>query len=276
VHFNLFSKIGAVLAVLGILGYAIFFPFTTIEGEEFMQYRKDANTGAEDFTNFDVGDKVIVYDTIVRMQYGFEPTAPTATSIWVESIGKSDQSLRFVCDSNYMDDFGIGDKVVLKLEIIDKGESEAFLCEATGRLSTPFEYASIGSIIVGIGLAIFGFVKPRKQPVSDDWGTPAPPAMAPAPPAMAPAPPAMAPAPPAMAPAPPGLAPQPQNPPSMAAIPEAPPAPAAAPTSMTITVPPGVVSGQVLTVTMPNGQVVNVQVPPGCPPGSQFTISVTQ
>ena len=59
----------------------------------------------------------------------------------------------------------------------------------------------------------------------------------------------------------------------MAAIPEA---PAAAPTSMTITVPPGVVSGQVLTVTMPNGQVVNVQVPPGCPPGSQFTISVTQ
>ena len=29
-------------------------------------------------------------------------------------------------------------------------------------------------------------------------------------------------------------------------------------------------------VTMPNGQVVNVQVPPGCAPGSQFTISVTQ
>ena len=269
-HFNLFSTIGAVLAVAGILGYAIVFPFTTVEGEEFMKYEKDANTGAEDFTNFDVGDKVIVYDTIVRMQYGFEPTAPTATSIWVESIGKSDQSLRFVCDSNYMDDFGIGDKVVLKLEIINKGQSEAFLCEATGRLSTPFEYASIGSIIVGIGLAIFGFVKSRQQPASDDWGTPAPPAMAPAPPAMAPAP-------PAMASAPPGLAPQPQNPPSMAAIPEAPTAPpAAAPTSMTITVPPGVVSGQVLTVTMPNGQVVNVQVPPGCAPGSQFTISVTQ
>ena len=264
-QFSIFSKIGAVLAVLGILGYAIFFPFTTIKGDEFMKYEKDANTGAEDFTNFDVGDKVTVYDTIVRMQYGFD--AETSTSIWVESLGKTDQSLRFVCDSDYMNDFGIGDKVVLKLEIVNNGQSEGLICEAGGRLSTPFEYASIGSILVGIGLVIFGFVggvskKIRPNVVEDDWGAPAPPAMAPAPPAMAPAP--------------PGLPPQPQNPPSMAAIPEAPPAPAAAPTSMTITVPPGVVSGQVLTVTMPNGQVVNVQVPPGCPPGSQFTISVTQ
>jgi len=50
----------------------------------------------------------------------------------------------------------------------------------------------------------------------------------------------------------------------------------AAPSTMTITVPPGVVSGQVLTVTMPNGQVVNVEVPPGCSSGSQFTITVKQ
>ena len=45
---------------------------------------------------------------------------------------------------------------------------------------------------------------------------------------------------------------------------------------MTITVPPGVVAGQVLTVTMPNGQVVNVEVPPGSSSGSQFTITVKQ
>ena len=61
----------------------------------------------------------------------------------------------------------------------------------------------------------------------------------------------------------------------MAAIPQS-QSPSSAAASMTITVPPGVVSGQVLTVTMPSGQVVNVQVPPGCAPGSQFTISVTQ
>jgi hypothetical protein len=43
---------------------------------------------------------------------------------------------------------------------------------------------------------------------------------------------------------------------------------------MTITVPPGVVSGQVLTVGLPDGRTVNVQVPAGCNAGSQFTITV--
>ena len=91
--------------------------------------------------------------------------------------------------------------------------------------------------------------------------------------------------------APPVVPPQPQYPPSMASIPQ--PATssdssqmnpdvtgmsfsAAQPMSMTITVPPGVVPGQVLTVTMPNGQVVNVEVPPGSSSGSQFTITVKQ
>ena len=62
-------------------------------------------------------------------------------------------------------------------------------------------------------------------------------------------------------------------------MPTAPPVgapPANLPSTMTITVPPGVVPGQVLTVTMPSGQVVNVQVPSGSTPGSQFTITVQQ
>jgi len=261
VHFNLLSKIGAVLAVLGVIGYVIIFPsFMAKDGYDFvMQHSIDAN-GVENFSDYDDGDKAIIVDKVIRMQYSFDEEG--ATSIWVESLGKGNNDIRFICNSNYMNDFGIGDSIVLKLEIVDEGQSEGFICEASGRLSTPVEYYSVGSIIVGIGLAIFGFVKSRQQPASDDWGTPAPPAMAPAPPAMAPAP--------------PGVPPPPQNPPSMAAIPGAPPPPPAAPTSMTITVPPGVVPGQVLTVTMPNGQVVNVQVPPGCASGSQFTISVTQ
>ena len=41
-RFNLLTKIGAVLAVVGILGYAIFFPFTTVQGDEFMEYEKDS------------------------------------------------------------------------------------------------------------------------------------------------------------------------------------------------------------------------------------------
>ena len=256
-HFNLLSKIGAVLAVLGVIGYVIIFPsFMAKDGQDFAsQHSIDAN-GDENFSDYDSGDKVIIVDKVIRMQYSFDEEG--ATSIWVESIGKGNV-IRFVCDSNYMNDFGIGDNIVLKLEIVDEGGSEGFLCEASGRLSTTTEYAFVGLILLGTGMLVFGFVRARKQPsvAQDDWGVPAPPAMAPAP--VAP--------PPAMVP--PGLPPQSQTPPSIAAIP-------GAPTSMTITVPPGVVSGQVLTVTMPNGQVVNVQVPPGCAPGSQFTISVTQ
>jgi len=258
VRFSLLSKIGAVLAVVGILGYAIIFPsFMAKDGYDFvMQHSIDAN-GDENFSDYDDGDKAIIVDKVIRMQYSFDEEG--ATSIWVESIGKGNNDPRFVCDSNYMNDFGIGDSIVLKLEIVNEGQSEGFICEASGRLSTPVEYASVGSVIVGIGLVIFGFVggvsKKIRPNVVDEWG-----AAPPTPPAMAPVP---------------GVPPQPQNPPSMAAIPGAPPPPAA-PTSMTITVPPGVVPGQVLTVTMPNGQVVNVQVPPGCAPGSQFTISVTQ
>ena len=54
----------------------------------------------------------------------------------------------------------------------------------------------------------------------------------------------------------------------------APPVPSSEPTSMTITVPPGVAPGQVLTVGLPDGRSVNVQVPAGCNAGSQFTITV--
>ena len=265
---SIFARVAVVLILVGIIGYVLFgfgaIDPLSIQGYDFaMQHSIDAN-GVEMFSDYDSGDKVIIVDKVVRMQYSFDEEG--ATSIWVESIGNGNV-IRFVCDSNYMNDFGIGDSIVLKLEIVDEGASEGFLCEAGGRLSTTTEYAFIGLILFGTAIGGFGFTRARIQPsvAQDDWGVPAP-AMAPAP--VAP--------PPAMVP--PGLPPQPQNPPSMAAIPSAPPVapPPAAPSNMTITVPPGVVPGQVLTVTMPNGQVVNVQVPPGCEPGSQFTISVTQ
>ena len=263
-QFNLFTKIGAVLAILGIIGYVIIFPAVLAKnGQDFAdQLTVDAN-GIENFGDYDTGDSVIIVDTISRMQYD-----NGKTSVWLESIGKSDKDVRFIFTQNLMNDFGVGSNVVITFEVSSSGQSETVVNEEINtRPSTMYDYIFILLTVVGIGLVIFGFVrgaskKLRPNVVEDDWGAPAPPAMAPAPPAMAPAP--------------PGLPPQPQNPPSMAAIPEAPAAPPAAPTSMTITVPPGVVSGQVLTVTMPNGQVVNVQVPPGCMPGSQFTISVTQ
>ena len=100
----------------------------------------------------------------------------------------------------------------------------------------------------------------KDEELQDDWGFPV---QAPAQPPAA-APPISAP--PAQQPLNP-VAPPPSAPP-------VPPVPSNEPTSMTITVPPGVVSGQVLTVGLPDGRSVNVQVPAGCNAGSQFTITV--
>jgi len=275
VRFNLLSKIGAILAVVGILGYVLFgtgaVPALSIKGQDFVgQANTDANN-VQKFDDFDSGDKVVIVDEIVRMQHEFDKAG--STSIWVGSIGKSDKDIRFVCGPNYMNDFDVGSTVVITLEITTAGQSEEFTCDVSGRLSTTMEYVFVILTIAGFGLVIFGFVKARQQPSAplDDWGLPAsPPPMAPAPVA----PPAMAP--PAMAPP---AVPPPQPPsgnsqinPDVTGMSFS----AAQPASMTITVPPGVVPGQVLTVTMPSGQVVNVQVPPGCTSGSQFTISVTQ
>ena len=85
--------------------------------------------------------------------------------------------------------------------------------------------------------------------------------------------------PPAAAPPPPAAAPpQPQAPPSTAAVPQpqAPP-PAAAPAApmiLTVTVPDGVMAGQQIQIKAPTGQLVNVKVPEGCGPGSQFKIQI--
>ena len=145
----------------------------------------------------------------------------------------------------------------------------------------------------------FGGSGEKTEDFSDEWagmeGAAAPPMTpAQAPPAAAPpvAPPPQPQAPPAAAPpvtpppqpqAPPAAAPpvapppQPQTPPAAAPPPqpEVPPAAApAAPTVLTITVPEGVMAGQQIQIKAPTGQLVNVKVPEGCGPGSQFKIQI--
>ena len=129
----------------------------------------------------------------------------------------------------------------------------------------------------------FGGSGEKTEDFSDEWagmeGAAAPP-MTPAqsPPAAAPpvTPPPQPQAPPAAAP-PVTPPPQPQAPPAAAPPPqpEAPPAAApAAPTVLTITVPEGVMAGQQIQIKAPTGQLVNVKVPEGCGPGSQFKIQI--
>jgi uncharacterized membrane protein len=177
----------------------------------------------------------------------------------------------------------------------------------SGESDFPINPIYLVSIVLIIGLgsaAVFGLSQRSKgafggsdelvDDFSDEWagmeGT-APPAAAPpqpvAPPPAA-APPQPVASPPAAAPPqpvapPPAAAPQPQAPPSTAAIPEASPPPppqpvapppVAAPTILTVTVPDGVMAGQQLQIKAPTGQLVNVKVPEGCGPGSQFKIQI--
>ncbi len=141
-------------------------------------------------------------------------------------------------------------------------------------------------LIIGLGsAAVYGLQQRSKgafggsdsqvDDFSDEWagmentGATAPPQT------MAPPQPQTPPPQPQSAPPAAAAPPQPQAaPPSMAAIPETSPPPAAAPTIIAITVPDGVMAGQQIQIKAPTGQLVNVKVPEGCGPGSQFKIQI--
>ena len=303
--------IGVVLAIVGVIGLTVIFPnFMVINGQDFVN-QIDTSSGLEKYQDYEVGDTVTILDTIARMEF-----SDGQTQIWLDTIGKSPSDPPFRFGSNLMQDYGVGNQVIIIFEVVkdsnghytpDANYQENGLSSdaISSRYSTVNEYIFIALLFAGLGIMVYGgyssfkggsSLSPTVMAPDDDWGFPQAPPMAPAPTA----PPPVAPAPPPVAPAP--LQPMgfqaSNDPPSTAAIPQ--PAPAAPPVtppseysqlnpdvtgmsfsstqaaSMTITVPPGVVSGQVLTVTMPNGQVVNVAVPPGCSSGSQFTITVKQ
>ena len=277
---NLFLTVGAVLVLIGILGLTLIFPkFMAIDGQTFVD-QIDSSTGIDKFQDYEVGDKVMIVDNIARME-----DDNGNTKIWLESIGKAENDIYFIFKSNIMSEFGIGSSVIISFEVVKdfnghdtpdgyQNSPPGLSPDAiNGRMSTSNEYIFLSLIVVGIGLVGYGSYNmlKGKQPSSmeDDWG------MAAAPPVAPPAIPGIAPAPP-VAPMP-GMVPvaAPLMP-GMAVAPLVAPPPASQPLSMTITVPPGVVPGQVLTVTMPSGQVVNVQVPSGSFSGSQFTITVKQ
>ena len=268
--------IGVVLAIVGVIGLTVIFPnFMATNGQDFVN-QIDTSSGLEKYQDYEVGDTVTIVDTIARMEF-----SDGQTQIWLDTIGKSPSDPPFRFGSNLMQDYGVGNQVIITFEVVkdsnghhtpDANYQENGLSPdaISSRYSTVNEYIFITLLVAGLGIVFYGGLssfrvgRPTVMAPDDDWGFPQAPPVAPAAP---------------MTP------PQPQFPPSIAAMPQpAPvspppqpvPQPVGAPSTMTITVPPGVVSGQVLTVTMPNGQVVNVEVPPGCSSGSQFTITVKQ
>ena len=268
--------IGVVLVIVGVIGLTVIFPnFMATNGEDFVN-QIDTSSGLEKYQDYEVGDTVTIVDTIARMEF-----SDGQTQIWLDTIGKSPSDPPFRFGSNLMGDYGVGNQVIITFEVVkdsnghhtpDASYQENGLSSdaISSRYSTVNEYIFIALLVAGLGIMAYGGYSsfkggsPTVMAPDDDWGFPQAPPVAPAAPI---------------------TPPQPQFPPSIAAMPQpAPvsppsqpvPQPVGAPSTMTLTVPPGVVSGQVLTVTMPNGQVVNVEVPPGCSSGSQFTITVKQ
>ena len=267
---NTFIAIGVVFAVVGLLGLTYIFPkMMCISGQEFVD-QIDTSSGLEKYSDYSVGDTVTISDSIARIELSEDKTL-----VWLETIGKSENDPPFRFGSNIMGDFGVGNSVTIKFEVVqdssgdftlqgyENGGSGLSSDTISSRYSTVNEYVFMILILAGIGSICYGgytsFIG-KEEESQDDWGFPA---QAPVQPPVA--------APPMGAP-PVQQAPAPVAPPS--AVPQVPQVPSNEPTSMTITVPPGVVPGQVLTVGLPDGRTVNVQVPVGCNAGSQFTITV--
>ena len=118
----------------------------SISGQDFVSQESTDANGIQIFKDYDSGDPVVILDEVVRMQYEYDEQGKT--SIWVKSIGKDDTSIRFLCDSNYMNDFGIGSSIIITLEITQEGQSEGFNREANGRLSTTNEYVISNMVLL--------------------------------------------------------------------------------------------------------------------------------
>ena len=214
---NTFIAVGAVFAVIGLLGLTYIFPkMMCISGQDFVD-QIDTSTGIEKYKEYAIGDTVTISDSIARMEL-----SNGQTLIWLETIGKSENDPPFRFGSDIMGEFGVGNNIIISFEVVqdssgdftlkgyENGGSGLSSDAIAPRYSTTNEYIFMFLVLGGIGSICYGgytaFIG-KDEESQDDWGFPShnsaqPPVSAPP---IAPAPSQPAALPPTQ---PPALAPQ--------------------------------------------------------------------
>ena len=191
---NTFIAVGVVFAVIGLLGLTYIFPkMMCISGQDFVD-QIDTSSGQEKYTDYSIGDTITISDSIARMELDNGQTL-----VWLETIGKSENDPPFRFGSDIMGDFGVGNSIIIKFEVVQDGTGDYTLKgyenggsglasdTITSRYSTVNEYIFMFLILGGIGSIAYGgytsFIGKDEEP-QDDWGFPAqapsqPPAPAP-------------------------------------------------------------------------------------------------
>ena len=116
---NTFIAIGAIFAIVGLLGLTYVFPkMMCISGQEFVD-QIDTSSGLEKYEDYSIGDTVTISDSIARMEL-----SDGQTLIWLETIGKSESDPPFRFGSNIMGDFGIGNSIIIKFEVVQDSSGD--------------------------------------------------------------------------------------------------------------------------------------------------------
>ena len=154
--------IGVVLAIVGVIGLTVIFPnFMATNGEDFVN-QIDTSSGLEKYQDYEVGDTVTIVDTIARMEF-----SDGQTQIWLDTIGKSPSDPPFRFGSNLMEDYGVGNQVIITFEVVkdsnghhtpDANYQENGLSPdaISSRYSTVNEYIFIALLVAGLGIMVYG------------------------------------------------------------------------------------------------------------------------
>ena len=116
---NTFIAVGVVFAVIGLLGLTYIFPkMMCISGQDFVD-QIDTSSGQEKYTDYSIGDTITISDSIARMELDNGKTL-----VWLETIGKSENDPPFRFGSDIMGDFGVGNSVIIKFEVVQDGTGD--------------------------------------------------------------------------------------------------------------------------------------------------------